>query len=248
MDININNSKKINLNLNTFNTPFKSYKDNILPLAVILICIVVLFFVVVPQFQQYLKSNEEFKKETQKLEIYKNNYNFLSNLDDQKSDKDLDTLSQVLPSNKDFVGIMNAISAAASKTGVSIGDFDFSLGDLNKATVVTSSYPSIKININLGANALSISRFIKELYKTAPLSEVVSIKTTNNASELEILFYYKPFPPQNISNQTPIVPLSNKSISLIKEVYSWNNSGINAFLPFIPTASPSSTGSNPSPF
>lgn len=248
MDININNSKKVNLGLDTFYTVFRSYKDNILPLAVILICIVVLFFVVVPQFQQYLNSNEQYKHEAQKLEVLKNNYNFLSNLDDAKSDKDLETLSQVLPSNKDFVGIMNAISAAASKTGVSIGDFDFSLGDLNKAVITTSSYPSIKIDINLGANALSISKFIKELYKTVPLSEIVSIKTTNNVSDLEILFYYKPFPPQNISDETPVVPLSYESISLIKEVNLWNNSGVNAFLPFIPTASSSSTGSNPSPF
>lgn len=249
MDINVNNSKKVNLYLDAFNTVFRSYKDNILPLAVILICIIVLFFVVVPQFQQYLNSNAQFKQETQKLEILKNNYNFLSNLDEGKSDKDLETLSQALPSNKDFAGIMNAISVAASKTGVSIGDFNFSLGDLNKATVVTSSYPSIKISINLGANVQSISKFIEELYKTVPLSEVVSIKTSNNVSDLEILFYYKPFPPQNISDETPVTPLSYQDSSLIKEVYSWNNSGVNALLPFIPTASSSSlAGSNPSPF
>lgn len=248
MDININNSKKVSLGLDTFYTVFRNYKDNILPLAVILICIAVLFFVVVPQFQQYLNSNEQYKQEAQKLEILKNNYNFLSNLDGVKTDKDLETLFQALPSGKDFVGIMNAISAAASKTGVSIGDFDFSPGDLNKAVITTSSYPSIKIDINLGANAQSASKFIKELYKTVPLSEIVSIKTTNNVSDLEILFYYKPFPPQNISDETPVVPLSYRDESLIKEVYSWNNSGVNTFLPLVPTASSSAAGSNPSPF
>lgn len=248
MDININNSKKLNLGLNTFSSVFKSYKDNILPLAVILICIAVLFFVVFPQFQQFIKSNEEYRKEAEKLETFKNNYNFLSNLDDSKNDKDLETLSYALPPNKDFVGIMNAISIAASKTGASIGDFDFSLGDLNKALVEASGYPSINVTINLGANAQLISKFIEELDKTVPLSEVISIKTVSNVSELKIVFYYKPFPPQNVGDETLISHLSNQDEALIKKVYSWSNSSINPFLPFIQTASSSSSESNPSPF
>nr|MBI5456073.1 hypothetical protein [Candidatus Levybacteria bacterium] len=246
MDININNSKKVNLDAQVFTTVYRHYKDNILPICVILICVGILFFIIIPQFNNYLKSRAELQKETEKLKILKNNYNFLLSLDDSKANTDFNKLSQVLPANKDFTGIMGAITIAASKTGVSVEDFNFSLGDLDKAENDASKYPSIKLNVNIGGNAQTIAKFITELYKTVPASEVVSIKTTGSMSSLVIIFYYKPFLPQNVNNELPISPLSADKQSLLDNVSSWNSSDMGTFLPDVSASG--SGGTNPSPF
>lgn len=241
----INDSRKVNLDSQVLTTVYRHYKENILPIGIILVCIGIIFFVIVPEFNNYLKSKEELKIETQKLDVLKNNYNFLLSLDDSKADNDFKKLSLALPPNKDFVGIMSAITLSASKTGVSVEDFNFSLGDLDKVTQDSSQFPSIKIEINLGGNAQAITKFITQLYKTAPTAEVSIIKTTGNSSTLTIIFFYKPFPPQNVSDENPVVPISESQKLLIEEVSSWNSSNLDVFLPDV-TAS--SGGTNPSPF
>lgn len=254
METNIDNSKKVTLNSNFLTSSFEKYKEYILPIVVVLVCFIILFLIILPQFQNYLVSRQQLDAEARKLSTLKNNYNFLTNLDDTENDADFKTLSLALPSNKDFTGIISGISAASSKTGVGIGNFSFSLGDLSKSTdQAVNSNPSIKIEISLVGNTLSVIKFINELYKTVPLSEVTSIKSSSTDSNLIILFYYKPFPPQNISDEAPVIPLSEKNQKLLKDIYAWNNaSGENVF-----TLSPSSsssasssspTGSNPSPF
>jgi Tfp pilus assembly protein PilO len=256
MDINISNTKKVNVDREAVTTVYMHYKENILPIVVIFACILILFFVIVPEFKQFLVSQEQLKTETAKLQVLKNNYNFLSSLDEAEIETDYSTLSRALPANKDFVGIMNAISIASQKTGVSVGDFDFSLGNLDKTTV-EAVYPTIKININLIGNPQLVAKFVTELYKTAPVSEIVTIKASGNVATLEIRFYYKPVPPLNISDEAPVVPYSQQTAALIREISSWNNVSTDALLPFLPLASgaalqdfnsSSSAGSNSSPF
>jgi hypothetical protein len=255
MKINITNTNKVDLHKGSINLFVQRYKDYLLPIFVVFACILILFFVIIPQFQNYLLSRRQLDEETQKLNVLKNNYNFLTSLDDSKNSSDLKLLSLVLPPSKDFTGIINAISASASKTGVSIGDFSFSLGNLAKAeNLGISSQPSIKIEINLIGDAQAITNFINELYKTAPVAEIVSVKTNLNNSNLTILFYYKPFPPQNVSDDVPVVQISSKNLNLLKQIYAWNNtSNQDIFgLPIISSNSSNlaslSGGLNPSPF
>lgn len=253
----INSSKKVNLDINGPLTLYR-YKNYLLPLVVILVCVLLMFFIIIPQIKQYFASQEELKTEKQKLNVLKNNYNFLSNLDEAKSDADLSTLSLALPPNKDFVGMLGAISQVAAKTNVQVGNFEFSLGNLSSVSSQgLTAYPSIKININLSGDAESINKLAAELYKTVPVAEVTSIKYTGNTAILVILFYYKPFTPQNVDDQTPVVPFSASDLALIKDIYSWNNAAGQPFIPFLGSSVSSSSSTlsstpssetNPSPF
>src|ERR1035437_7042275 len=125
------NGKKFNVELNNLLILYRHYKDYFLPFGIILASILVVFIVVIPQFQQYLVLQEQLKVETQKLDVLKANYNFLSNLDSSKSNTDFGNLTYALPSSKDFAGIMNSISYASAKTGVLVGDFQFAVGSLS---------------------------------------------------------------------------------------------------------------------
>ncbi|HYM64972.1 MAG TPA: hypothetical protein VES68_00585 [Candidatus Sulfotelmatobacter sp.] len=250
MEISITKSKKITLNADSTKSFFREYRDFIFPSIVILGSFLVLFLVVIPQLNQYFDSSKKLSDETQKLNLLKNNYNFLSNLDENKTNADLKILSKVLPPNKDFTGILNAISLVSSKTNVSIGNFSFSLGDLSKVYQEGNlTAPSIKIEVNLGGNAQSIVKFMNELNKTAPLSQTSIIKGSGELYLLTISFYYKPFPPQNISDDEAVAPLSSQNNSFLKDIYSWNNTSDQDAFSFLPAVNTStSSASNPSPF
>lgn len=254
MDINIDSTKKVSLTTEGSVALYRRYKDFVLPIFVIIACFFVLLFIVIPEISQYLNSRKELEQETQKLNVLKNNYNFLSGLDEKEEESDLKILSAALPPQKDFIGILNALSVASSKTGVSIGDFNFSLGDLSKASQ-DSSTPSIKIEINLAGGATPITNFIKELEKTVPASEVTSIKTSSGASNLIILFYYKPYPPQNVSDESSVTTLSSQDQALLKDIHTWNNAVAPVFPDFYSgvssesaNLSSQSAGINSSPF
>lgn len=251
MDINITNSKKVTIDTEATKSFFRDYKDFTLPIFVIIGSLLVLFFVVIPQINQYYVASKQLSDETQKLSLLKNNYNYLISLDEDKTNADLKLLSKVLPPNKDFTGLLNAISVVSSKTSVSIGNFSFSLGDLAKPSQGGSlSTPALKLEVNLGGNASSVVKFMSELNKTAPLAETTVVKGTGGVYLLTIVFYYKPFPPQNISDDEAVVPIDSQNSALIKDINSWNNILDQDPFSFLPPVSASSSagGSSPSPF
>jgi Tfp pilus assembly protein PilO len=248
MNTTLNGPRKINIDFENLVVLYKHYKDFLLPIVVILISILVIIYIVFPQIQQYFNSQDLVKAEQQKLEALNSNYNLLTSLDNATIASNLNTLSLALPVQKDFAGIIDAISYVSAKTGVAVGNFEFSLGDLSSSNFGGTAYPSTQINISLKGSTKTIADFADQIVKTMPIAEVTTINISGGTGSLTILFYYKPFPAQNISDQTQITPLSVSQLSLIKEVSSWNSVGQTNF-PSFPTApaSPSAENSG-SPF
>jgi len=249
MNININGSKKTNLDFQNLVVLYQHYKEFLLPLGVIVVSILVILYIVFPQIQQYSDSKNLVKAEQQKLNTLNNNYTLLTSLDDATITSDLNTLSLALPPQKDFAGIIDAISYVSAKTGVAVGNFQFSLGDLSSSNFGGTAYPSTKIDLTITGSTQNLANFAHEIIKTKPVAEVSSINISGGTGSLTILFYYKPFPGQNVSDQVQIMPLSLGQSSLIKEVSTWNSveqAGLLA-LPITPAASSSAVNSG-SPF
>jgi hypothetical protein len=249
MNININASKKTNIDFENLVVLYQHYKEFLLPLGVILVSILVILYVVFPQIQQYSDSQNLVKAEQQKLDTLNNNYTLLTSLDDTTITTDLNTLSIALPAQKDFAGIIDAISYVSAKTGVAVGNFQFSLGDLSSSNFGGTAYPSTKIDLTITGSTQNLASFAHEIIKTKPVAEVSSINISGGTGSLTILFYYKPFPAQNVSDETQIMPLSSDQLSLIKGVSAWN-SVEQAGLPVLPAipATSSSAVSTGSPF
>ena len=242
----INSSTKINLDVETLRILYKHYKGFLLPVGVILVSILVIIYIIFPQIQQYASSQNLVSAEQQKLDMLNANYNVLASLDDAQIAADFKKLSFVLPPQKDFAGIIDAISYVSAKTGVSVGNFEFSLGNLSSENFSGTAYPSTKIDISLKGDSKNIANFVSEIVKTMPIAEVTSVNISGSVGTLSLLFYYKPFPSQNISDQTQITLLSASQQSLIKQVSAWNSvaAGESLVLPTNPaTASANTTGS-----
>jgi len=242
----INTSGKINIDAENIKILYKHYKAFLVPIGVILVSILAIIYIIFPQVQQYFNSQSLVVVEQQKLNTIKANYSLLTSLDDAQIAANLKILSQALPPQKDFAGIIDAIAYVSAKTGVSVGNFEFSLGDLSASNFAGTAYPSTKLNINLKGDAKSITNFSNEIVKTMPISEVTSINISQNVGILVVIFYYKPFPPKNFSDQDSITLLSGNQESLIKQVSAWNSaaSGESLAVPSVPaTVSANLSGS-----
>lgn len=232
MDIN-KDLKDIHLNINssTFNILYRKYKSFVLPVVIIIVCLTLLFIVIVPQVQAVLDAKEKEKIEKQKLELLKNNYNLLQNMNLDKLNTEFEMLSKTLPSGKDFAGIINSISDKSVKTGVRIGDFEFTVGNISKNTEGTIAFPSIQITLDVVGEPESILNFVKQLYKSMPLCEITTIEQGEKSARIKIQFFYKAFPQGPISNETLITAFSSTDTALINELSSW---GVVSEVNFIP--------------
>jgi hypothetical protein len=190
--------------------------------------------IIIPQFKELLAARKEAKESSIKLEVLKKNLDVLTNIDEKTLDSQLKTLSLVLPSNKDFVGILNSVYSSAQKAGVSLGGFSLAIGDpyLSKSEN-SNNFPVVRLSIPINADVATANNFIKIISKTAPLSEAYSIKVGNAFSTINLSFYYKPLDVSSYSQSVRVNPISQKGLTLVDQLSKFDNIS----LPSIPPIS-----------
>ncbi len=235
---------KISLDFNTLGLLYKKYRDFIVPGLVILVCIILFFQLIIPQILNLAKTQEEVKREAIKLDVLRGNLSFLTNLNQDTLDSQFIAVSSALPPGKDFAGILNSISSIANLSGVAVGEFEFQVGDLDKAPQSAKAYPSLDIVINITGGLDGASSFMKELYKSVPLAEVKGVKLNDGITTLTLTFYYKPYPPIGFNDTSPIRTITQQELDLIRQFETWSFSRINSEITISPEdeASASSEG------
>jgi len=244
MDLN-KDLKDIHLNINstTFNILYRKYKSFVLPSIIIISCIILFFIAIIPQVQAVLDAKEKERIEKQKLELFKSNYNLLLNMDIVKLNSYFEMLTKTLPSGKDFAGVINVISDKSVKAGVSIGDFEFTVGNISKPQEGDTLSPSIQISLDVAGESRAVLSFVTALYKSMPLSEITTIEQGGDSARIKIQFYYKAFPQGPISNESPISAFTSDNLSLINDLLSWGVVNEAKFIPLSPSVSEDSSDS-----
>lgn len=213
---------------------------------IILACIIIFFQVIVPQFMNWFSIRKEVVATNEKIAILKKNINFMNNIDKSLLDSQLQTASSALPPDRDFVSILNALSDDAIHAGVSIDDFNFQVGniDSSKGKVTDPAYKDlsiIRISLVIHGPFDNIKRFVQQVGEKLPLAETVSINGNNGSVSLTIQFYQKPFPKTALSDETPLVDVSDSKKELLQKLSTWKA----APLP-VPVSSASQTASDSS--
>lgn len=219
---------------------YNRYKSYILP-VVIMVCSLVLFITfIIPQVQHFLSLGNEENTAREKITLLESNIDFLSSLDEKNLDAQLQTVVSALPAEKDFVGVMSAISQASAIAGVAVGDFSFQLGDLSlvpsdsSPTVnetVVATRPAIEIVLNINGGIDAGKRFIKELSNRLPLSEIRQVEISEKSSNIIVEFYYKPFPKIRFEEASKLSPLSQTDLSLIEKLSSMESFSDSSLVP-----------------
>jgi hypothetical protein len=215
--------KKVNIDKDVLKFFYIRYKNYLIPVCAILACLILFIYVITPQIQNIQALQNQEKQEANRLEVLKNNLNLLYNLDSKTLDNQLRLTSNAVPVDKDFIGILNGVAIAASKSNSTLGDYGFQVGDIGKAPSSVKGIPSMQLQLVINGNIATLLKFIKELKETVPLSEIKAISLTNNAVNLTTLFYYEPLPPVRIKDDAPLSPLSSSVLEVISNLTKMNN-------------------------
>lgn len=216
--------KKEGLNRNTFRTLYYHNKNNIFPLLIIIICLFLFLQFILPQIQELSLIKTQESAIRGRINSLQTKYNLIQSFDDSNLEANFQTVSDTLPPYKNYAGIINGVSRTAAVSGISLSDFSFSVGDLSTKSAILSAPPSISISLSLKGNLAATKRFIQNLSKESPLSEVVSIQANDSGATINTLFYYKPFPPLQFNSDIPIQPLSEQNYTLLNTLSSWKSS------------------------
>lgn len=226
------NSLKHLFDENTIKILYHRHKAYVPSVVAILLSFVLFFFVILPQVQYVFSLHDKEKEVKDRIGVLEKNIRFLSSINETDLESKLKVVSLALPPEKDFTTVMSGISQASAVAGVSIGDFIFQLGNISSNTSPSTSkasnnsakaeinVPSIEITLNISGGLDSTKRFVEELSKGFPLSDVKSIQLNGNSAKVSIAFFYRPFPPLQLDGGTEISPLSQKDEALIQTLSS----------------------------
>lgn len=242
---------KLKIDKDTVLFLYRKHKGYIMPIAIIVVSFLLLIKVIIPQIENLSVRQQEVKVEKEKLDALKNNLTTLNGITNDFLDKEVSLTVSALPIEKNFAGVLNAVSISANKAGVFLGDYEFQVGDLSKSTTIGKNLPSLQLSLSVNGGVGGAIKFITELYRSLPLSEISNIEISNSRSVIIVLFYYKPFA-GGASVTSSLSQISKNDSANLSQISTWNNgNSLEVSLPIIPIASgsaiasPSATPSSP---
>lgn len=214
-------NKMVSIDRSTLRLLYYQCKEYVPPILIVAVSVALFIIFVIPQTVSFLAMKNEEHVQREKVKVLKRNFAFLARMSDATIDTQFATASQALPSEKDFAGILQAISSAASIANVGLGDFAFQVGDLSTKSAELSQRSSLEITLSLTAEVEGTRRFLKELSEKLPLSEVVSVNLAARSATVRTIFYYKPFVAKKFNSSISMEPLSSTEEKLLEQVSSW---------------------------
>lgn len=219
-------------------------KEIVISVVGLFVSLILFFMFVIPLGKEVIESKNQRDQALKDLSVMEDNYNYISGLNDGIITDYAQTLTKALPVEKDFGGILSVISSASIKSGAAVGNFEFQVGDIEKAPTGVSGNPSMQLLITVESDLRGAASFADALSESLPLSEVTSIDFNNGNALVSVLFYYKPINRAAISSAAPLRRLTARDEELIAELREWKD---NVFAPFIPSTENLATSSG-SPF
>lgn len=176
-----------------------------------------LFQIVIPQFSEWFSVQREVNTIKGNIKTMQENISFLSSLDQKALDADVLTITNAYPFDKDYIGIINALSKTASRTGVALPDFRLSVGD-----PVPGDLPvKFQMSFTFAGSLQVAKKFINELEQVLPIAAVTSINNTGSQTTVNLEFYYHGFPAITINQKEKLTPLNTKERELLARLKAW---------------------------
>jgi len=214
-------TKRVSVDAATIRILYYRYKEFLVPVGAILVCLLIGYFLIIPQTSSWFALRDTVALEQQKLATLTQNVHFVSTLSKESVDKELQIASATLPPTKDFAGIITSLSQAAQASGVGIGDYSFQVGDI--AAINPGSQFSLQITFGASGDIKSIANFITKLKEQAPLANVTAVTIRpSGGTNMTALFYYFPLPRIQFSGIVALSPLSPSQNQLLTTISGWN--------------------------
>lgn len=213
-------NKNIAIDDTTLKILFNKYKQFIFPVSVIAVCFILLLMLIIPQVGEYFSVEEEIKDLRNKNSQAKDNINFLTNFNQTFNNESLEIATSALPGEKDYVGIIQAVSNSSLASGVLINEFSFAVGNIAPQEGGGQN-PTIRFSVNVAGGIGQVTNFIDSIYKSFPLAEVDNVEFSRAGAEISLLFYYKAIPNIVADYSRPIRPVSGQETAILDTLSSW---------------------------
>ncbi len=212
-----------------YNFRYSIYFPIFLPSVAAIVCLIVIFAFVLPQIQSWFSLQDEIKATEGRIQTIKDNISYLQVVDGQTVDADFHTATLALPAEKDFMGILNVISDAASSSNVALQDYSFTPPSVTKknagaATTTTTTDPStvgmtpVRVSLVVEGKIGAVNDFVNNIEKKLPLAEVKEVDFGETKAQIVINFYTRSFPDITLANGDTINVLNQSDRILLQKL------------------------------
>ncbi len=214
----------------TFRILYFRYKDTSwyslsIVVFLLLISVILIGRVIFPQIQNWLSFQKEVAEAKSRIAVLRNNEQQLLGTNESILNTQLQTVTAALPVEKDFAGVIRAISAAGANSGVAFNDYSFIVGNLSteSAELVPETY--LDISISIQGDIENVNEFMTEIYQKVPLVEILSINFSSNTASMKLRFYYKVIPEKvPVNYDKPIGQIEGDKARLMQMLKAWKDS------------------------
>jgi len=206
---------------NFFKTFIKDIRSYLIPFAIILVCLVAFYLVVLPNISSIFALRDQEASLNSQVAQLQANQTSLSSINDKAYASYLAILTRALPQIKDYTGVIKELGAAANVSGVTLSDYSFQVGNLATLSANLSSQNSLSVNFQANADINDAQVFIEDLLKSVPLCEISSVNISDGVANINASFFYQPFTTPPFNATIPIYSPSGNDISLINSIKDW---------------------------
>ena len=210
-----------------FRPLYLKYKTYLFPACLLLASFFVLLTIVLPQVSEIQNIRQDIEAKKSQVAKLEKTYETLSKVDDSASKTNFSILTKALPSSKDLSLIFSALTSASSIANVELSSFSLKVGDVygDKADVASavSGFPAITVEATIKAlSSLGLVKFVEEMHKKLPLSEVKKISGVEDTTTITMSFFYKPYDLTNLSKQDQLSPISASEQQILDQLKDWD--------------------------
>ncbi|MBP7740728.1 hypothetical protein KA089_00925 [Candidatus Woesebacteria bacterium] len=240
----IKDKKPININMILTNR-----KQMVFSVAIGFAIVGILFFAIIPQFQQFLSLRAELEKETPKLTKLKQKLIELENIQFTPEFAQSSIVNSALPSKKPLLELLTSLNTIATSNSIQIENFDLNPGIIASDTAELQAYYARQQSTKDGVDTLEVSMnaigtfdnvqsFLIDLEKISPFTTINTLKLNSRRrgddfDEQEqdmqaILTTKSHFFTQSVSAaiEAPLPELSSKELDVLKELANFSSSDL----------------------
>ncbi len=196
-------------------------KEYLVPVLAISVSLLLFFVFLLPQILSFPSRKQAIDSENEILKKIQETEKIVLSEDSDELDSKIKIVSNALPPGKNFEQILNGISTAAALSGTQIENYQFQNIELEAA--VESKYPKLEFKVSIIGDAREAVGFIRELYKTYPVSDVANISSQESITTITVNFFYKPFPSAGGEDRTALKELTVQQKQILGDITKWNN-------------------------
>ena len=201
---------------------YNQYREYLVSSIFLVLGLLLLLFLTIPSMRSLMAEKRQEKEYKTRIETMQNNLRFMELLDPRLLDSQVKLVSSVLPPDKDFVLILNAIAESKGNTGVSLGDFSFQVGSLATRSASVPGLPAIPVKLTGQGNIKNIESLLANLEQTVPISEVNTIQISGQSASFTVNFNYRLKSQLPFNPNLPIQPLSKGEEAVLNKMRSWH--------------------------